>query len=111
MQYALKNTNSNAIELKETITECISKEKKLKQRIKDLEEENEKLGNKNLNLVSDEKKHKEKIESLKYENQRLKDNVEEALNDMKNMRYKHEDLLKGFDNTKRELKKKDELIL
>jgi len=47
MQEALKNTNTNALELKETINDCITKEKKLKQKIKELEEENNLLINKN----------------------------------------------------------------
>jgi len=40
MQEALKNTNSNAIEMKETINECINREKRMKVRLKELEEEN-----------------------------------------------------------------------
>jgi len=43
MQNALKISNNNAMELKETITECIHREKKLRQRIKDLEIENSQL--------------------------------------------------------------------
>jgi len=47
MQEALKNTNSNALELKDTINDCITKEKRLKQRIKEMEEENQLLTAKN----------------------------------------------------------------
>ncbi len=54
MQEALKNTNNNAIELKETISDCIAKEKKLKQRLRELEDENSMIGTKNLQFAEDE---------------------------------------------------------
>lgn len=113
MQEALKNTNSNAIELKETISDCISREKRLKGRIKELEQENEVIASKNLKFAQAENELRAKIEEIKVENLNLKDNV---LNIKDQIRKKEEEVKewklqeKNSENLRKDLKKKDIII-
>jgi hypothetical protein len=68
MQEALKKSNRNVLELKETINELMSKEKSYKNCIMNLERENEKLKEKDMNSINNNSKHNSKQNSFFHEN-------------------------------------------
>jgi uncharacterized phage infection (PIP) family protein YhgE len=71
MQDALKKSNENILELRDTIKDKINIEKKLKNKIKEYEKEIKLLKDKYNKLKSREKEYKIKNEKLKYENKSL----------------------------------------
>ena len=111
LQEALKKSNQNVLELKETIKEKIICEKKKKQRIKQIEKENKDLNekistykakekeliNENFNLnqkINNEKDIKIKLEETISENEKMHKLNEELLHklekmEMKNKKYKN----------------------
>jgi N-acetylmuramic acid 6-phosphate (MurNAc-6-P) etherase len=68
MQEALKKSNRNVLELKETINELMAKEKSYKNCIMNLERENEKLKEKEMNTISNNSKHNSKQNSFFNDN-------------------------------------------
>ena len=93
MQEALKKSNQNVLELKNTIKEKINLEKKLKQKIKIYESENKDLNEKIYIYKSKESK-------LLNENYNLKNKVtmlEEAIEDNQNLKKRNDELLAKID--------------
>ena len=76
MQEALKKSNANVLELKETIKDKLDEEKILKEKIKEMEIENKKIMEKLYKHKSKENEMKQKFDELKYENLNLNQNLE-----------------------------------
>ena len=76
MQEALKKSNANVLELKETIKDKLDAEKILKDKIKEMELENKKIMEKLYKHKSKENEMKQKFDELKYENLNLNQNLE-----------------------------------
>ena len=76
MQEALKKSNANVLELKETIKNKLDTEKILKDKIKEMELENKKIMEKLYKHKSKENEMKQKFDELKYENLNLNQNLE-----------------------------------
>ena len=76
MQEALKKSNANVLELKETIKDKLNSEKILKDKIKEIEMENKKIMEKLYKHKSKENEMKQKFDKLKYENLNLNQNLE-----------------------------------
>ena len=76
MQEALKKSNANVLELKETIKDKLDAEKILKDKIKEMEIENKKIMEKLYKHKSKENEMKQKFDELKYENLNLNQNLE-----------------------------------
>ena len=101
LQEALKKSNQNVLELKETIQEKINLEKKLKQKIKQLENEKQELTN-NLNSL---KKENSEIKQKFNLNSDLKNKFDGKIPDNnQNLRKLYDDLLIKAENL--ELKNK-----
>ena len=107
MQEALKKSNANVLELKETIKDKLDAEKILKDKIKEMELENKKIMEKLYKHKSKENEMKQKFDELKYENLNLNQNLEYN----SNIQKKFENLILENKNLKRmnnELNKKIE---
>ena len=105
MQEALKKSNANVLELKETIKDKLDAEKILKDKIKEMELENKKIMEKLYKHKSKENEMKQKFDELKYENLNLNQNLEYN----SNIQQKFENLILENKNLKRmnnELNKK-----
>ena len=105
MQDALKKSNANVLELKETIKTKLDAEKILKDKIKEMELENKKIIEKLYKQKSKENEMKQKFDELKYENLNLNQNLEYN----SNIQEKFENLILENKNLKRmnnELNKK-----
>ena len=76
MQEALKKSNANVLELKETIKDKLDSEKNLKDKIKEIEAENKKIMEKLYQHKTKENEMKQKFDELKYENLNLNQNLE-----------------------------------
>ena len=76
MQEALKKSNANVLELKETIKDKLDSEKNMKEKIKELEAENKKIIEKLYQHKTKENEMKQKFDELKYENLNLNQNLE-----------------------------------
>ena len=76
MQEALKKSNANVLELKETIKDKLDSEKNLKDKIKEMEAENKKILEKLYQHKTKENEMKQKFDELKYENLNLNQNLE-----------------------------------
>ena len=76
MQEALKKSNANVLELKETIKDKLNSEKNLKDKIKEIEAENKKIMEKLYQQKTKENEMKQKFDELKYENLNLNQNLE-----------------------------------
>ena len=76
MQEALKKSNANVVELKETIKDKLDEEKILKEKIKEMEMDNKKIMEKLFFHKSKENEMKQKFDELKYENLNLNQNLE-----------------------------------
>ena len=76
MQEALKKSNANVLELKETIKDKLDSEKNLKDKIKEMEAENKKILEKLYQHKTKENEMKQKFDELKYENLNLNKNLE-----------------------------------
>ena len=76
MQEALKKSNANVLELKETIKDKLDSEKNLKDKIKEMELENKKILEKLYQHKTKENEMKQKFDELKYENLNLNQNLE-----------------------------------
>ena len=76
MQEALKKSNANVVELKETIKDKLDEEKILKEKIKEMEMDNKKIMEKLFFHKSKENEMKQKFDELKYENINLNQNLE-----------------------------------
>ena len=76
MQEALKKSNANVLELKETIKDKLDSEKNLKEKIKEMEAENKKILEKLYQHKTKENEMKQKFDELKYENLNLNQNLE-----------------------------------
>ena len=76
MQEALKKSNANVLELKETIKDKLDLEKNMKEKIKELEAENKKIIEKLYQHKTKENEMKQKFDELKYENLNLNQNLE-----------------------------------
>ena len=97
MQEALKKSNANVLELKETIKDKLDEEKLLKEKIKEMEIENKKMMEKLYKHKSKENEIKQKFNELKYENLNLNQNLEYSTN----MQQKFENLIVENKNLKR----------
>ena len=107
MQEALKKSNANVLELKETIKDKLDSEKNLKDKIKEMEAENKKILEKLYQHKTKENEMKQKFDELKYENLNLNQNLEYN----SGVQKKFENLLLENKNLKRintELNKKIE---
>ena len=107
MQEALKKSNANVLELKETIKDKLDSEKNLKDKIKEMEAENKKIMEKLYQHKTKENEMKQKFDELKYENLNLNQNLEYN----SGMQKKFENLILENKNLKRintELNKKIE---
>ena len=89
LQEALKKSNQNVLELKETIKEKINLEKKLKQKIKQLENENKEL----VNIQSSLKKENLEIKQKFNFNSDLQNKFDEKMIDNEKLRKLNNDLL------------------
>ena len=108
MQEALKKSNANVLELKETIKEKIKLEKKLKEKIKEYENDNKKILDKLYKHRANENELKKKFDELKYENLNLNQNLEyntsikskfeNLIIENKNLKRENEELLKKVEN-------------
>ena len=76
MQEALKKSNANVLELKETIKDKLDSEKNLKDKVKEMEAENKKILEKLYQHKAKENEMKQKFDELKYENLNLNQNLE-----------------------------------
>ena len=76
MQEALKKSNANVLELKETIKDKLDSEKNLKDKVKEMEAENKKILEKLYQHKVKENEMKQKFDELKYENLNLNQNLE-----------------------------------
>lgn len=125
MQEALKKSNTNVLELKETINELILKDKKNKSKIYEVEKENENLKNLLKKYTNSEHEYvlyiliyslKSKMENLKMENQNLNQNLnftsdfqkkyEEVLKDNKSLRRKEDENERKIDKLNFEIESK-----
>ena len=97
MQEALKKSNANVLELKETIKEKLDTEKILKDKIKEMELENKKIIERLYKQKSKENEMKQKFDELKYENLNLNQNLEYNTN----FEQKYENLILENKNLKR----------
>ena len=97
MQEALKKSNANVLELKETIKDKLDEEKLLKDKIKEMEIENKKIMEKLYKHKSKENEMKQKFDELKYENLNLNQNLEYK----SNIQEKFENLILENKNLKR----------
>ena len=97
MQEALKKSNANVLELKETIKDKLDEEKILKEKIKEMEIENKKIMEKLYKHKSKENEMKQKFDELKYENLNLNQNLEYN----SNIEQKFENLILENKNLKR----------
>ena len=107
MQEALKKSNANVLELKETIKDKLDSEKNLKDKLKEMEAENKKIMEKLYQHKTKENEMKQKFDELKYENLNLNQNLEYN----SGMQKKFENLILENKNLKRintELNKKIE---
>ena len=107
MQEALKKSNANVLELKETIKDKLDSEKNLKDKLKEMEAENKKIMEKLYKHKTKENEMKQKFDELKYENLNLNQNLEYN----SGMQKKFENLILENKNLKRintELNKKIE---
>jgi hypothetical protein len=103
MQEALKKSNENILELRDSIKDKINIEKKLKNKIKEYEKEIKLLKDKYNKLKSREKEYKIKNEKLKYENKSLNQDNEFNISFQK----KYEKIIIENNNLKKE---KEDLI-
>ena len=103
MQEALKKSNENILELRDSIKDKINIEKKLKNKIKEYEKEIKLLKDKYNKLKSREKEYKFKNEKLQYENKSLNQDNEFNISFQK----KYEKIIIENNNLKKE---KEDLI-
>ena len=97
MQEALKKSNANVLELKDTIKDKLEEEKLLKDKIKEMELENKKIMERLYMHKSKENEMKRKFDELKYENLNLNQNLEYN----SNIQEKFENLILENKNLKR----------
>jgi hypothetical protein len=120
MQEALKKSNANVLELKETINEKIFLEKKLKIKLKEAEKEKELLRENMGRCISNENELKNKIEQMKIENLTLNQNAtfggeiqkkyEDLLKENKLLRRNNEDTDRKKEKLDEEIETKDKKL-
>ena len=98
MQEALKKSNENVLELRDTIKEKINLEKKLKLKIKEYEKEIKNLRESCYRHKGKENEYKQQYEKLKLENMNLTQNYDFT----NNLQKKYEKLILENNNLKRE---------
>lgn len=120
MQEALKKSNTNVLELKETINELILKEKKLKNKIKELDKDNDNLKQIITKNHNTENELRVKNEQLKMDNFTLNQNIsmyndlqkkyEELIRDNKLIRKDNEETERRRDKLQDEIERKNQII-
>ena len=98
MQEALKKSNENVLELRDTIKEKINLEKKLKLKIKEYEKEIKNLRESCYRHKGKENEYKQQYEKLKLENMNLTQNYDFT----NNLQKKYEKLILENNNLKRD---------
>ncbi len=120
IQEALKKSNTNVLELKETINEQIQKEAKLKNKLKEVLKENENFKINLSKAQNNEADFKNKIEQLKMENLTANQNLglysdvqrkyEEVLKENKMFRKEFETSERKREKFKDDVESKEKII-